>query len=128
MNVSAEIAIVAYLANHSAVKDLVSNRIFSVKAADPTPPYVVVTKVSQQRFYHLTGSSELSRYRFQISCFAKTYVAARQVAEVVRTALEAWPGADSRCQLAHLANEIEMYEADTGIFHTAVDFWIVYED
>ena len=101
--------------------NLVSNRVYAVKAPQGVDkPYIVYSKVSNQREYSHDGFADLSRARMQVSCYADSYGSAKQVAEEVISTLEGWEN------VSFLVNEQDLYEEDTGIYHVPVDFFIWY--
>lgn len=129
-----EQAILNELLDDSTVTDLVGRKLYYVTAPqDVVAPYVVFFKVSGPRVYSHDGASQLANPRFQFSCFATTYYEAKQIVEAIRDALEAFSGTmggDSGTEVGScfLVNETDIYEADTRLFHIAVDYLIWHEE
>ena len=118
----------------SGVTNLIGERLYYVKAPqDVTKPYVVFFKASGPREYSHNGASALARPRFQFSCFATTYYQAKQIAEAIRAAIEAFSGTMGGAGGVEVGscfciNESDMYEEDTRLFHVAVDYLIYHKE
>lgn len=107
----------------------VSNRVYPLKAPDtPTPPYIVVTRVSNVRLMSQQGYTGASRIRWQVSVFDTDYTRCRAAADSVVTALEAWAGVEATVGYALHAGETELYEPDTKIYHIPVDVMVLCEE
>lgn len=121
---SIEPKIMSYLkANVPAVNE----RIHFVKAIQGTAfPYIVLSKVSEQKDYSHDGASGLARPRFQVSVFGDAYVGTKLAAVEVKEAMDSW-NADG-IKFAPLQNEIDLYEEDTGLYHVPLDFFLYYQD
>jgi len=114
-----------YLKNYADLTALVGTRIYPAKLPQNfTPPAITYSRISSSRYYSHSGPSGLARPRFQLSCWAEHYGEAKQVAEQVRAALEAWP-ATKTVQAAFVVNELDGYEPETKLYHVPVDviFW-----
>lgn len=90
-----EEAVYNRLANTSAVTALVSTRIYAGMAPPgPTPPLVIFNKISGPRVATLDGPTGLAQPTFQIDAYATTYLAAKNLANAVRIALDGWRATD----------------------------------
>jgi len=129
-----EQAVLTELLADSGVTDLVGERIYYVKAPqDVGKPYVVFFKASAPREYSHDGASRLARPRFQFSCFATTYYEAKQIAEAIRAAIEAFSGTmggDGGVEVGSCVclNESDIYEENTQLFHLAIDYLIWHKE
>lgn len=107
---------------------LVNNKFYPLIAPEGTiPPYLVYSKVSSSRGYTLSGYNGTSTARMQISCYAKSYLEVKNVAQQVIKTLELWSNAKN-IQGAFNENEIDMYDEETQLYHTPVDFIIDYKE
>ena len=129
-----EQAVLKELLADSGVTDLISERLYYVKAPqDVVKPYVIFFKASGPREYSHDGVSALARPRFQFSCFATTYYEAKQIAEAIRAAIEAFNGIMGGAGGAEVGscfciNESDIYEDNTQLFHVAVDYLIWHKE
>jgi hypothetical protein len=129
-----EQAILTKLLATSGLTDLIGERIYYVKAPqDVGIPYVVFFKVSGAREHSHDGASGLARPRFQFSCFSETYYEAKQIAEQIQSALQAYSGTMGGAGGVEVGasfydNETDMYEEDTKLYHIAVDYMISHEE
>lgn len=129
-----EQAILKELLADSGITGLIGERLYYVKAPqDVTSPYVVFFKASAPREYSHDGASELARPRFQFSCFAETYYQAKQIAEAIRSVIEAFSGVMGGAggvEIGHCfcINESDIYEENTRLFHVAVDYLIWHKE
>ena len=119
-----EIEVYKYLSQYAGLTALVGDRIYPmILPQDAVLPAVTCEKISGQRINTKFGPAGLVRARIQVSCWAKGYLVAKQVAEQVRLALAGFPGGT-----VYLENEVDLYEEGTGIYHVPVDFTIWYEE
>ena len=105
----------------SQLSSTVGTRIYPAVAPNSaTLPYLVYRKVSADKQYAHSGASSLSFDRLQVSVFSTGYVTGKALAGAVVTALEGWTSA----QAVFKANELDLYEDDTKVFHIPVDFFV----
>lgn len=115
-----ETEIYAYLSSNNAITALVGNRIYPlILPQNYTLPAITYTKISGQRVNAKDGQTGLANPRFQFSCWAKTYLEAKKVADVVRIAMNVFPNGTT-----YMQDEQDFYEPDTGLYHVPVDFII----
>lgn len=125
-----EQAILNELAGTAGLTAIVGQRIYYVKAPqDVTVPYVVLFKVSGVREHSHDGASGLGNPRFQVSCFAETYYQAKQIAQQVQSALQGFSGTmggegGTPVGASFYANEMDIYEEATKLYHVALDFML----
>ena len=96
-----------------------------------TFPYGAVFKVSPGKDYTHSGDG-LSVSRLQCSCFSTTYYGAKTMAAEVITAMEEWPTktgstTSTGVQTVFLGGEVDLFEDDKNVFHTALDFLVWHE-
>jgi hypothetical protein len=74
-----------------------------------------------------SGDSGEERGRFQVSCFAATYLEAKGMAEEVKDALSAYKGVMGGLSRAtsFILNETDLYEAEYGLHHIALDVDVI---
>ena len=115
-----------YLANSTAVTS--TQFYLRVATQSATFPYGVVFKVSPGKDYTHDGDG-LSVSRLQCSCFSTTYHGAKSMAAEVITAMEEWPTkttstTSTGVQTVFLEGEVDLFEDDKNVFHTALDFFV----
>jgi hypothetical protein len=124
-------AIEADLGTYLETVPLAGGRVHAMKLPqDPTLPALVFIRVSTMPTYSHSGFSNFTEARFQISCWAATYMAARQLAAQVRTALDGYSGAMGTTQIGHClcASDRDIYEPEPQRFHAPLDYMIGYKD
>jgi len=114
------------LSTYPGLVALIGDRIYPVEAPQGEKrQYCVYEQVSGGRRYSHSGYSNLQRPRMQVSCYAETYEAAKDIAAQVTAALESWftlKTGGNRQQ-----NEIDMIDPATGLKVVVVDFFIWYK-
>ena len=97
-----------------AVTNLIVKRLYPNQAPqtvlDEDPDsYCVYFAVSDVNDHHLTGPSTISRARFQVDAYARTYIAAHEIAEAIRESIDGFTGevsgANGSMMLKHVALE-----------------------
>jgi len=127
---SLEAAILAY--TKSQVTS-VSNRVYAIKAPiGAANPYIVFKVVSGNFIHSMGGDGGLSETIVQFSVFGDEYGAVKGVVEDLKKAYRNYTKGDGTLmsgahwvQSTLLENEIDLYEDDTNLHHTALDitFW-----
>lgn len=85
-----ETGLYAHLTSDVGVAALVGSRVYPVWFDQSTTiPAITFQRVSTQPTHGLNGDHQLTTARFQIVSFAPTMLAAAQLAEAVRTAIDA---------------------------------------
>ncbi|MGE3623693.1 MAG: DUF3168 domain-containing protein [Bdellovibrionales bacterium] len=89
-------------------------------------PALLITKVSGYRDQHLRGPSGWANPRFQIDCFAQTYMAAKELADAVRELMDGYVGTRKGTLIrdCSLSNERDNYEEDVKLYTVSLDFQI----
>lgn len=125
---SIETELTTYLKAHIAT---VTQRVYPLRLPDsPTLPALTYGKVSAAPEYAHDGPAGLTSERWQFSCWALTYAAARAIANEVKTHLSGYSGDMGALEIGSIfvANEIDLYDPEPAIYHIAVDCIITHED
>jgi len=114
---------------------LVGDRIYPNTAPQRgTMPQVVLRTASAERYYSHGGPSQVADVRVEISCWSKSYLEAKKVADAVRKAIEGSQkgtiGTTSTLEVMgmRLENEIDTYDDETHFFRTIVDVLIPHRE
>lgn len=115
------------LSNHAGLTALVGVKIYPLIAPQGAQaPFVVYQKVSRIPAYSHSGYSTYQKVRLQISCFAETYLEAKNIAAQVVDAMETWPDANAKVMSVFLDDETDIYDERTMLYHVPVDFIVEY--
>lgn len=134
---SVEAAIVTLLTGDTAgVNALIAGRIAA--AAMPqglARPNVVYQRIGTRRRYSNDGPTGLARARLQVSCYADTPKAAKQLAAAVREVLDGYSGTVGGCTIQALfldderdAPQPPATGRDLGVFGVQFDALIHYDE
>jgi hypothetical protein len=113
--------IVASLNADPAFAAVVGDRLYPLqRPQNDIIPAVVYQRVATTPVNSLSGFSRLDSVRIQFSCFAKTVSEAKDLAEILRSAIDADAALKGTC--VYEADEID---ADTRNFRVFIDynFW-----
>ena len=128
---SIESAIYSRLSTFAGLTALISTRIYPLKLPQ-TVTYGAVTysKVSGLRNHQHGGSAQVAEPRFQITAYHTSYASLKGITKQIRLALDAYSGTVSGTKLffCFLLNETDLYDDDTKVYYTALDFRIVHEE
>jgi len=126
-----EEALFAHLKAHAGLSALIGTRIYPlVLPQNPTLPAITYQKISRVGERAMSSPTpRVARARFQISCWGTSYASVKDVAEQVKAALQDYSGlmgGSGGVQVldVNVANEQDIYEPDTGIYHLSVDVMI----
>jgi len=126
-----EHALRSLLINDAEIQTLVAERIYYNQAIQEVSlPYVVMFKVSAPRVHSHQGYSNLANPRMQFSCFAETYLEGKTIARAIQRILQGFRGVSENVhiQMCLYVNEVDIYEAQTGLHHIAVDYEIFHRE
>lgn len=130
MSLPLENALFAFLTGNAAVAALVGTRVYPAPfPEDATMPLIAYHGVSGVPDYPLAGAAFDRTTTFQVNAFGTDQPTARQVADAVVTAVEAWaPATGSGVTVADawVANDIELYDPDPLVWQIAVDVAILW--
>jgi hypothetical protein len=127
--VSVEEQMVAVLAAHAGLDALINGRCDPlVLPQEPTLPALTYQRIDGPRVGAIGGPSYLASPRIQITAWASTYKAAKQVADQVRDALDGYLGdlGGGNQWMAQLANDLDDYEEATQRYRVILDFVITH--
>jgi len=117
------------LSNYSNLTDLVSTRIFPIKAPQGLDnPYVVFKRISGVPEHAMGADPEVEHSRFQIGCYAKSIEDVNSIAIAVTSALSRWNSSTDTQQIQEVfkENEFSIWEdidaSDVGIWQQQLDF------
>ena len=129
---SAETAIVAYLAASGRVTALVSSRIYPVMApADGALPSVVYQRISGPRELLHDGPSGQSEARLQLSVTAERYATCKEVIQALRMALDGQKGRAPDAETTRVLeigveNEQDGWNVNTERYTVRLDVYVRY--
>lgn len=110
--------IVAALAADPTITGLVGSRVYPLfRPQDDPLPAMVYQRLSTTPENALSGFSGLDLVRIQFSCYAKTIAEAKQLAQALRSAIDAATDLKGIC-----VYEADERDADTRNFRVFVDF------
>ena len=128
----------AILTHTKAQVTSVSNRVYGLHGPiGVAKPYIVFNVVSGGFIHSMGGDSGLTETKIQFSVFGDEYANVKGVVEdlkkTYRNYIEgggALMSGEQWVQSTLLGNEVDMYEDDTNLYHTALDitFWHVEVD
>jgi Protein of unknown function (DUF3168) len=106
--------------------------VFSGEMPEGTPvPAIVFRQVDGKGLMTMDGPDGRQFVRMQFSCYAKSYLASKQLARAVRQTLEKFTGAlDEGTPVDNMetVTESDTFEEVPFLYHTPVDFEIQYSD
>lgn len=120
-------ALRAYLLSRPEIRNLIGTRIYPGWIPENAPmPSVAYLEVSGVRHHDI----DVAFPRYQFSCFSTRYLEAKEIADEIRKALQRYKGDISGTRVIQGVHEgtFEQYERDTGIYHVAIDFKIIYRE
>lgn len=117
-------ALYSVLSGASAVTDLVSTRIYPVKAPQNVAhPYITFQQITGGYVNSLSGYSGLRSPLYQVDVWADDYPGATDIAKAVRQAMDA-----ATTIKTVLIEEREDYENDTSLYRVSQDFSIWHKE
>jgi hypothetical protein len=120
-----EAGIIEYLLDQSAFAAIVGSRLYPGTIPAPVVyPCARLERVTSFHYEHLAGSSGLVRVSFRLEVFAETYLAAHELAEVVRGCLQGASGewAGVTVQGVSFGGIGDLSGLEDGIFHLTIGF------
>lgn len=122
--------LVDLLKNNPELSAIVSGRVYPLALPDNSAyPAITFQLVDSPKVRSQSGSSGLSRPRYQFDCWAKTYAQIEQMNLALNNLLEGYRGSLGQDHSSGGSfNELESdaFESETGLYHRIVDFriWI----
>lgn len=123
-----EQALVAHLLSDEKITSIIQDRLFpQAVPQDEDVPAIVYQRISSPRTLTLTGESA-SNPRIQLSCYAKTFGQAKQMAITLYNSLDFFRGKlGNKTKSAVLMEDSrDDYEPETGRYRCDVDFFIMH--
>lgn len=118
----------AYLA---ANVPAVSSRIYPMRLPQGvTLPAITYLKVSGVRKHSLTGPAGSASPRMQVSCWGATYGAAKNLASLVRIAIDGYRGTMGAIEVGAilLLNEMDLIDPEPGFYQVILDFEVIHRE
>jgi hypothetical protein len=114
----------------TALAALVDDRAYPMKLPErATFPAITYFQVSATEGNTHGGYDNTIVGRWQISCWAETYGAAKALAESVKVAIRAFSGSLTQVvKKSYVDNETDLYEPDVKLYHIPVDFFMLCEE
>ncbi len=130
---SVETIIFSKLTSVAGLTDLVKTRIFPLLAPqDITKPFVTFQRISSGRVKNLQGASFTAQTRFQIDCYATSYISARQIAEQLRLALDGWSDYTANPAIKGSSlitdSDFSITETDPKLYRVMMEFLITHDE
>jgi hypothetical protein len=103
---------------------LVGTRIYPVfLPQNPTYPALTYQRISNTA---QSGSTALRQSRWQVNCYASTYIGAQALAAAVKAELEEWTDTDQTpmVKMCQVVNEIDDYDDEVDVHRVIVDVMI----
>lgn len=127
--------LLAYLTANSGIAALVSNRVhWAVAPQGSTMPFIVLNQISGAPDYIYQGESGLSEYRIQIDAYATSYLSAKTLTTIIKTALSGlrFTQGTTLFDGCFVINERDLTEdtqsAGVRTFRVSVDFQIFFKE
>ena len=115
---------------YTALAVLVDGRAYPMKLPERAVfPAITYFQVSNTEGNTMDGYDKTIEGRWQISCWAETYGAAKALAEQVKVAIRAFSGSLTQIvKKSYLANETDLYEPDVKLYNIPVDFFFLTQE
>ncbi|HEY3363956.1 MAG TPA: DUF3168 domain-containing protein [Symbiobacteriaceae bacterium] len=127
MSTTTEEALYTYLTGYPGLKSLVADRIYPLVMPEAgTLPAITFSQISGEHEYAHDGPAGLVHKRFQISCWAMTYLSAKSVSNQVKAALSGYVGlmGDLYIQASFVEDQPDLYDGETRVYHCPVDVFL----
>ncbi|MFA6260393.1 MAG: DUF3168 domain-containing protein [Bacteroidia bacterium] len=111
---SADNTLYTLLNSNVAVAAVVSDRIFPLyETQEALPPFISFQQIANRPSTNKSGPSPTDTLFYQVNSVAKTFIAARSLAELVRTALDFQ--ASESIKAITFSEETTMWSDDAGL-------------
>ncbi len=121
--------IVSYLLGQDEITNFIGTRIYPMHLLEGTDlPAINYMRISQERDRSHNGNA-MNRPILQFSCWAKSYITVKELAEALIAKLDNYSGyfANGKVTIFHV-NDRDLYEPDTGMYHIPTEFEIYEEN
>ncbi len=110
-------AVYNQLSNNATIVAVVGERIYPLSIPQgESLPAIVYQVISEEHDNHVDGSGGLAHATVQISCYATSYAAARNLAETIRVAITGDRGTYASIEVTGC-----LLESDLDIYHPPAD-------
>ncbi len=128
-----EAVLYSKLTSFAGVTALVADRVYPLLAPqDITRPFITYQRISSPRIKNLQGASYTAQTRFQIDCYALSYMAARELSGQVRLALDGWSNLTTAVAIkgSSLINDSDfpVTETDPKLYRVMMEFLITHDE
>lgn len=116
-----------FLLKQEKITDLINTRIYPgwipQNAEMPSVAFFIVSGVRHHDI-------DVAFPRIQMSIFSKRYVEAKEISNRIVDCLRRFKGQMGNTSVLQIVfeNEYDQYEPDTGLYHIAIDFKIIYRE
>lgn len=127
-----EEAVKNILEDSAGVAAIVSARIYPIQLPQEcTLPAISFSKVSVfgKDLTH-SGTSQTANSIMQVSCWAKSVLAVKNLANAVKAALHGYSGSvgSDTIFFSKMVNEVDIFDPEVGVYHIPVDFELMHRD
>lgn len=127
-----EAAIKGLLTGDATVSGLVSSRVYPIALPqEATLPAISYSRVSMfgKDVTH-SGTNQAAKTVLQISCWARSALAAKNLANAVKAVLHGYSGATGGETIFYtqVVNEVDLFDPEVGIFQIPVDVMVHHRD
>ena len=125
-----EEAIHDILVANNTVKAITTRCYPSTLPQNPTYPLILYIKVTGMRVNDLGGPSGMAHPRFQIEAWAKTYSAAKALANAIRGCLNGYRGTSGTVRIGSflIESERDFYESEVQCHRIIMDFMVLHDE
>lgn len=120
-----EIDLRNYILEQQEISDVIGNRLYPMWIPENAKmPSVAFFNVSNPSHHDI----DVAFPRIQFSIFSDGYLEAKSISKLIKESLNRFKGELGSTNVIQIAyqNEYENYESDTGLYHIAIDFKIIY--
>lgn len=119
------------LVAHAGTAALIGTRAHggAVLPQGVTYPAAGFSRVTTERLPLMGADANVVRARFQVDCWAETYLSARALAAQVTAALNRWENAASSPVVHHVFGiaDNDLYDADAAVHRAMLEFDVFFE-
>ena len=109
-----------YLLGVAAVSAIIGTKIFPVHAIKVAAPYVTFRKIAPGREYTHDSDADGDHPTYEVSAYASTFAVARDLADKLILALEAWPDEAGDISALFLRDEEEIFNYNVELYQVLI--------
>lgn len=120
-----------YLTSQAAITDLAGTRIYPLKLPQGVSyPAIRYQDISEVGLMAHDGPLDLFKSRFQFDCYARTYIAAKQLAQVLRATINGYAGAMGTVTVEHVffIDWEDDHDDSANVWRVRCDYFIQYKE